>query len=88
MCFAAGGIAHKNWAGIANETVKNWVKFGVPIPFNSVPNDILLPNHKLSQVQVRFVDQEIKDLLASGAIEYCDNPRCISPIGVVDKKSA
>lgn len=70
-------------------TLKNWLSYGVHIPFSSMPDQFELPNHKLTATQVKFVDQELQELLHAGAIEKCDHrPYCVSPIGVVPKKNA
>jgi hypothetical protein len=47
-----------------------------------------MPNHPMAEDQQAFVDLEIARLLEAGAIEACTTrPFCVSPLGVVPKKS-
>ena len=91
--FKAGSIADPQvfqaWCELGiSDTLKSWISRGVQIPFIDQPQSFVLPNHKLSKAQVQFVDTEIKELLAYGSIEKCSHkPFCVSPIGVVPKKS-
>jgi hypothetical protein len=71
-----------------SDTLQYWLREGVRIPLNVLPNPFELKNHRLSRNQETFVDKEIITLLQAGAIEKCSNkPLCVSPIGVVPKKN-
>jgi hypothetical protein len=80
----------EQWVSIgASHTVVDWIKFGVPLTFHAVPEAFILDNHPLSPKQERFVDCEIRQLLADGIIEKCDyTPVCISPLSCVPKKDS
>ena len=71
----------------ASQTVLNWISGGIPVVFVDSPPSFELPNHPLTTRQTEFIDSEIKDLLASGAIvRSVLKPKCLSPLGVVPKK--
>ena len=77
MCqFVAASIHRPEVKGewdrlLLSDTVRDWLVHRVPIPFNSAPASFELTNHKLSRKHAVFIDQEIKELLRSGAIEKC-----------------
>jgi len=82
-------VAHA-WSRLRlSDTFKSWLSHGVSIPFIATPLTFAVANHKLSRKYELFVDQELKELLKSEAIEKCSyKPMCVSPIGVVPKKNA
>ena len=70
-----------------SRTVQNWIRNGVPVIFDTVPEPFYHDNHALSKEQSLFVDKEIAALLLLGAIEQLDyQPHCVSALGVVPKK--
>lgn len=77
------------WIGIeAPPTVLRWIQHGVRLPLVKEPIRFHLANRLLTVRQKKFVDQEIKLLLASGAIsQSIDVPHCVSPVGCVPKKN-
>ena len=94
MCqFLAASIHRPEVKGewdrlLLSDTVTYWLVYGVPILFNSAPAGFELRNHKLSRKHEVFIDQEINELLRSGAIEkHGYKPYCVSPIGMVPKKN-
>ena len=88
--FKAGSVtsAFDVWKEINTpDTILSWVRDGVKIPLVSQPQPFCLPNHKLSQRDVTFIDNEIQGLLKANAIEVCaQQPTCVSPIGTAPKK--
>ena len=78
-----------NWRKInASDTVIEWIRDGVPIPFVKRPNKTLLSNPKFSDIHRKFIKEEIKRLLEKGALERCNHkPDFVSPINVVPKKN-
>ena len=70
------------WQEITTDnTVLNWIKHGVHVPFLTEPNSFELQNHSLNNKETEFVDNEISDLLLLGAIEKLDyKPQCVSPL--------
>ena len=84
-------LLHKAWQRIGTPpNVLNWIANGIHIPFHTHPECFELKNHKLLPPHVKFVDNEIKDLLSSNAIRLCDPgeiPYCVSPIQCVPKKN-
>ena len=88
--FRAGGLSlhYQQWMAIeSNQLILSWIKNGVPIPFVSKPEPFISHNRLLSTSEEIFVDNEIKDLLSSGAIQTCENaPLCVSPISCVPKR--
>ena len=77
----------KEWQKIAdNQTVLQWVEFGVPLNFNSPPDIFEHKNNTFSVRENNFLRSEIPKLLASGCIKKSDNkPRCVSRISCVPK---
>ena len=86
----AGSLSHnyENWVKIgASQTILDWVKFGVPLYFDKVPEDHEFPNKQLSFSQSQFITAEITRLQQVGALEVCSSkPLCVSPISTVPKK--
>ena len=73
-----------------NVHVLNWVREGVKIPFHTIPAPVRLNNFIKSEVQARFVDEELARLVRVEAIRKCDNsevPVYITPINCVPKKN-
>jgi ribonuclease HI len=72
----------------APQAVPKWIKEGVDIPFVQSNCSFDLPNHSLNKRQTDFVNNKIKELEDCGAITLAyTKPRCISPLGVVPKKT-
>ena len=68
---SAGGMSlhYQQWmATESNQLILSWIKNGVQIPFVSKPEPFISHNRLLSTSEEIFVDNEIKDLLSSGAI--------------------
>jgi hypothetical protein len=66
--------------------VITWITEGVPLCFNQTPSRIHLKNPHFSQNEMLFIDNEIHELLKSGAIKRCEKgevPWCVSPIKTV-----
>ena len=86
--FTMASFNFKKWSDIGtSRTVKNWIRNGVPVIFEKVPEPFFHNNHVLSEEQSLFVDKEIAALLLLGAIEQLDyQPHCVSALGVVPKK--
>ena len=84
--FRAGGLSlhYQQWMAIeSNQLILSWIKNGVSIPFVSKPEPFISHNKLLSASEEIFVDNEIKDLLSSGAIQTCENaPLCVSQFHV------
>lgn len=78
----------KSWVNIGtNETVLNWIKNGVTLPFIKDQDHLHARNHFVNKVQKQFITSEIKSLLSRGAISQVDYvPFCVNPIGCVPKK--
>ena len=78
----------KSWVNIGtNETVLNWIKNGVTLPFIKDQDHLYARNHFVNKVQKQFITSEIKSLLSRGAISQVDYvPFCVNPIGCVPKK--
>ena len=59
----------QKWNDIGtSRTVQNWIRNGVPVIFDTVPEPFYHDNHALSKEQSLFVDKEIAALLLLGAI--------------------
>ena len=90
MVFKAGTLNNKfeSWTKIgASQTVLDWIKYGVHIPFSRVPNSFEL-NNSVADKYTSFIDSEINNLLLIGAIsEVSEKPHCVSPINCVPKKN-
>ena len=90
MPFVARSLAPciADWISIgASDTIIDWIVNGVPVSFSEAPPSFELPNYKLSDTQVRFIDGELQALLSSGAVvKAVTKPLCVSPLGVVPKK--
>ena len=70
-----------------NDSVLQWIKEGVVLPFSEEPETFELHNKVFSDTDFFFIESEIKDLLKSGAIEECvTRPKCVSPMNCVPKK--
>ena len=77
------------WSYIdAPQTVIDWLKEGISIPFHTFPSSFEKANHHQSSTQKLFIRAEIKRLLQLGYIqEVQEKPLYISPIGCVPKKT-
>ena len=53
----------------ASDTVLNWIREGVKIPFEHEPAPFFYHNHNLNAKETQFVNSELSDLLLVGAIE-------------------
>lgn len=72
---------------VQNESVLNWIEYGVPIEFTNTPEPFKCANRKFNQEEANFLDQEISRLLklkyiSAGCSDY------ISPINVVPKRNS
>ena len=71
----------------SNASIKDWLQYGVKIPFQEIPPPCQFSNRQFSKEETAFISQELHDLLQSGCIVLCDEkPRCVSPLGCVPKK--
>ena len=78
------------WVNIgANDTVLDWIRHGVPIPFSCQPVRHFQDNNGLSPSDVHFINQEVGALEHSGAIQRCtpDQVVCVSPLECVARKN-
>ena len=78
------------WVNIgANDTVLDWIRHGVPIPFSCQPVRYFQDNNGLSPSDVHFINEEVRALERSGAIQRCtpDQVVCVSPLKCVAKKN-
>ena len=89
--FVAGSLRHHvvSWTNIGcTETVINWISEGVTLPFQDIPPSFEFKNRNFGITESTFINSEINDLLASGAIRRSEfKPRCVSPIHCVPKKN-
>ncbi len=89
--YVAGKVTqcYENWTQITtNPSVLSWIREGVPLPLASTPSAFAFDNPPLSAKQVTYIDSEIKNLLAIGAISKVNSqPTCVSPIHCVPKRS-
>ena len=80
------------WTRITNnDVVLKWIREGVPIPFQTIPEQFALPNPKFNDKQVDFLNAGIKRLVGLGFVEKCAKghvPKCVSPIKTVPKKNS
>ena len=70
MVFKAGTLNSKfeSWTKIgSSQTVLDWIKYGVHIPFSRVPNSFEL-NNSVADKYTSFIDSEINNLLLIDAI--------------------
>ena len=90
--FQAGSLKNNlnYWKQITrNETVLNWIEYGVKLPFVQIPDSFEFKNRKFSNEEALFIDQEIKNLLQSKSIcrvNSNEDVLFVSPINVVPKK--
>ena len=79
---------YQDWVNIGtNQLVLDWVKNGVKIPFNSIPNNYCEYNRPSTQKHLEFVSQELINLQKTGAISQVNTkPQVISPLHCVPKK--
>ena len=77
------------WNIIANDSVLDWIRDGVKIPFQGhQPDSYLISNKPSSKSNSDFIDHELADLLQSDVIEEVySQPYCVSPIHAVLKKN-
>lgn len=88
--FVAGRVQTciDHWHHINAPTViVDWIRDGVPTAFDRTPTEFCLPNNAFKIRETQFLDSEIKQLLLSGALTPYDNPRCVSPVKCVPKKT-
>ncbi len=74
----------------APEEVLKWIKYGVKLPFRTIPGHYRFPNRLNSDRQRLFVKEKIQELLSSGAIRKLppgQKPRCINAISTAPKKN-
>ena len=77
------------WESISdNLTVLKWLKEGIKLPFNYIPDQFYFSNRKFNFTEATFIDKEVSRLSKSGCIVKCteNNPLFVSPINVVPKK--
>ena len=78
---------YKSWEKIGcSQTVLQWIKCGMDIPFTDVPEAFAQDNYKCNVKEERFLDCEIKSLLERGYIKEYERPVCISPVYCIQKK--
>ena len=73
-----------------NPLVKDWISYGVPIPFSSTPPPFEITNRQFSYREHQFITQEINSLLKNNCIvrcNYTEKTLCVSGISVVPKRS-
>lgn len=76
------------WAEIeTSSTVLNWLKNGIDIPFESIPQPFRHYNKKISVKEQQFLQSEIKRLKNSGIIVEDNSVQYISPISCVPKRN-
>ena len=64
------------WRNIgASDTILNWIKFGVDIPFHTTPEHLQLKNQVLSAKHYAFVTEEIHRPHNQGAIIKCNTEK-------------
>ena len=89
--FTAGNFRshYHKWLNIGtNDTVLEWIRNGVTIPWKQTPLQFELNNRVFTVKETEFINSEIQNLLVSGAIAVCTSkPTCVSPIGCVPKKN-
>ena len=89
--FRSVNIANfeQKWQEIgASEVIKSWVKDGVRLPLRCKPEPFHCKSRVFSESETAWIDQEIPNLVRSGAIERCaEQPKYISAINVVPKKT-
>lgn len=75
------------WRNITdNETILQWVEFGVPLDFTTTPQGFVHDNNIFSTREKTFLNTEIPKLLTSGCIKKVNNrPTCVSRISCVPK---
>ena len=69
--FVAGSLRHHvvSWTNIGcTETVINWISEEVTLPFQDIPPSFEFKNRNFGITESTFTNNEINDLLASGAI--------------------
>ena len=74
----------------ASQQVLDRIKFGVKIPFSSIPGHYRYPNKIKNSEQDQFVSETISSLLKNGSIRKCDvneKPRCINAIKTAPKRT-
>ena len=90
MCEANGLAKHyENWKNYRciSGGVLNWVRFGVPLTFDTEPREFELSNRHLQANQRDLVTTELSRLEQCGLIEKCSvKPKCCSPLSCVPKK--
>ena len=89
FCGAALSSCVNKWRNITScETVLDWVKNGVPIPFVKIPLEpVRIQSYKqFSFEENDFIDKEVKKLCEQSCIVRCINkPKFISPLNVALK---
>lgn len=77
-----------SWHDIqAPETIINWLKSGVDIPFHAIPKPFVFTNKHFSAKEHTFLRSEINRFLLSGVIVEDPYVQYISPISCVPKKN-
>ena len=79
------------WSKLGTDVTLDWVRNGVRIPFETVPECFNIPNRHLTNKEIAFIDSEITSLLSNKAIVKCrpgDVPQCISPLSCTPKKNS
>ena len=72
---------------VTHKCVLDWIKFGVPIEFETTPQTFHCANRKFSKKEANFLDQEVSRLLRCKYISLSDS-QFISPINVVPKRKS
>lgn len=78
----------KNWEKIgASHIIKQWITEGVTLPLLSDVPNFFNKNKQFTFSERIFIHQEIKELIASGAIrQVSKRPKCVSALNCVNKK--
>ena len=72
----------------APQQVIEWIKEGVPLPFDQEPDNCFYRNRIFSDTQASFVDSEIQRLLLIKVIKLVTvKPKCVLSMRVVPKKN-
>ena len=67
MVIMSLGNNISEWINIVvSNTVQDWVKHGVPLPFNVLPQNCVLPKKTMLCKEMSFVTSEINCLVENG----------------------
>ena len=67
----------------ANDTVSNIIQEGYRLPFLEIPDTARFSNNKSAINNSKFVENSVKEMLATGTIlEQDKSPRVVNPLSV------